>query len=69
MELLEKEEKYRQYLSKLEEYEYITKYNEEDLFKFYLPAFQKENIAPFYNFNQNHRDIYMRLKFRILQTN
>lgn len=48
----------------IERYSELDKINEDTLYKYYKPAINHKNKAPFKDFNQQHRDAYLRLKLR-----
>ena len=58
------QDKLDKFEQQLKGYEYLATLSEADLLENYYPAIVSDNSSPFSNFTQNHRDAYIRLKFR-----
>ena len=50
----------------LSDLQYLSQLSTDDLLDNYYPAILNDNVSPFTNFTQDHRDTYMRLKFRAI---
>ena len=66
IQLLTMSEKLSEFETQIKNLEYLATLSEDDLLEKYYPALLGDNISPFSNFTQDHRDGYTRLKFRAM---
>ena len=66
LKLLSMKDQLDSFSSSLHDLEYLRKLSCDDLLHNYFPALINDNTTSFSNFTQEHRDSYIRLKFRAI---
>jgi len=62
--ILAKEAHHARLVSCLDEYQCLATLDESTLLDHYYPAVINDNVSPFKGFTQDHRDAYLRIRFR-----
>lgn len=64
IKIMENDQVYHRVVKATDDYSMLKTINENVLLDAYFPAIINDNVSPFTNFTTEHRDAYVRLRFR-----